>query len=93
MDDKRVLLLDGCRGIYVPQGFGECFDMDSWGVSDEDADILSDGPENEAYWDTWDAVIAEARYVDDTGYGWRLWQDGDLWAIREDYDGDEDDYI
>jgi hypothetical protein len=89
--DTRTLLLDGARGIYVPKGFAECFDMTSWDVSDSDAEILLAGPDHEEYWDTWAEVLDTARYVDDNVMAWSLYQDGDLWAVRSDHQWEDED--
>lgn len=74
------LLLDACRGIYIPRDFVEC-GATNWGVVPHDEKILLAGPEHGAYWDAWDAVLEEAEYVDENGTHWSLYQDGDLWAI------------
>jgi len=74
-------ILDGARGIYIPQAFAECYDMKEWKVSEEDEKILMDGPDNDLYWETWDDVIREAEYTDEDGIVWSLWQDGDLFAV------------
>lgn len=85
-EDTIACILDGCRGIYLPQAFAECFDCDAWGVSAENQEILLEGPDHDEYWDAWDEVIQTARYTDDAGYGWYLYQDGDLFACRDDYE-------
>ena len=74
------LLLNGARGVYVPQNFVECFDMGDWHLSDDDIKDLSD-PNNEFYWDAWESVLNNAYFVDEEGNKWTLYQDGDLWAI------------
>ena len=75
-----VCLLDSARGIYIPQNFAELFDADEWGISEEEVEILLDGPDNELYWETWDCVISYAEYTDANGNTFRLHQDGDLFA-------------
>jgi hypothetical protein len=87
-EEKIVLLLDGNRGIYVPQGFAECFSREQWSYSKEDEEILMSGPDHICYWETWLDVVDMAEYTDDDGHKWHLWQDSDLWCIREDYDGE-----
>ena len=93
-DCERVCILDGCRGIYLPQDFATNFNtkggVDSWtpedgGISDlilwqENIKILETGPDHEHYWEAWDEICADACMVDDKGITWRLYQDGDLFA-------------
>lgn len=73
-----ALLLDSCRGVYIPRDFAE---FTNWqGISEEDKAILTAGPEHELYWDTWNDVLCSA-YFEQDGNTWELYQDGDLWAI------------
>lgn len=74
-------LLDGARGIYVPQGFAECFDMDGWHVKAEDEEILLAGPDHEFYWDAWSDVLNYAWFDSPSGK-LTLEQDSDLFAVR-----------
>ena len=78
---KIEVLLDGARGIYIPQNFVECFYMSEWGVSDVDRQILEQGPDDELYWEAWDTVLRESEYTDENGITWNLYQDGDLFAV------------
>lgn len=49
------------------------------------------GPENcEWYWESWNNILDNAEYVDESGNIWRLYQDGDLFAICEDLMSDAD---
>ena len=93
MKDNVILLLSDARGIYIPRDFAQNFnfDVDGWqGVSQEDRDALSD-PENVDYWETWDRVLSNAHYIDETsGWIYHLHQDGDLWAICYDNMTDEE---
>lgn len=75
-------ILDGARGIYIPQAFAQNFDVKEWGIGEEDEKILLDGPDNELYWEVWDDVVRNAVYDDpQTGTLWNLYQDGDLFAV------------
>lgn len=85
-----ALLVDGAHGVYVPQSFVECYRAKDWGITNEDDAILLHGPDDEWYWETWDNVLDYAKYVDDQGYEWSLWQDGDLWAYCEELMTDEE---
>lgn len=86
------ILLNDSRGVYIPQNFAESFNMEDWGVSDEDRDILLAGPDsdNEYYWDAWDDVLSNASYTDKNGNIWYLYQDGDLFAYCDHLMTDEE---
>lgn len=81
------LLLDGNRGIYIPQEFAkQCNPANTyWCYSLEDEAILQEGPDHEMYWETWEDVLNNARYDDGNGNVYTLEQGDDLWAIREGY--------
>jgi hypothetical protein len=88
------LLLDDARGIYIPQAFAECFDLDAWHVSPDDAAILAQGPEHDLYWDTWQDVLDNAYYMangqsDLTAGLWTLEQDGCLFARHESHENED----
>lgn len=85
---KIACILDGARGIYIPQAFVNGFDLKKWHVSKDDADILKEGPDHEFYWDTWDDVLSRA-WLKDGKHKWTLYQDGDLFIVRDDYKWDE----
>jgi hypothetical protein len=90
--DKIKLILDGSRGIYIPNNFAVLFNHKDWGISDDDAEILKNGPGAKLYWETWDEVLNNAKYKDKSGFTWNLHQDDDLddlLAIREDYFNEE----
>ena len=71
------LIISDANGIYIPKIFAEGF---GWEISEEDREILKVGPEHEHYWETWDDVLASAKYMDEKGYVWRLYADGDLFV-------------
>ena len=79
---EQACLLDGARGIYIPQAFAQNFNMRAWGVSEKDEQILLAGPEHEYYWETWDEVLNDAKILIDDET-WVLTQDSDLFAIRQ----------
>jgi hypothetical protein len=82
--ETMQLLLDGARGIYIPQNFAECFDVSAWNVSDELRDILLAGPDHEHYWDAWEQVLDNA-HTSQYGEKWTLYQDGDLFAVADSH--------
>ena len=74
------LLLSDARGVYIPRDFVDNFDLDKWHVDNKYTYLLS-SPDNEFYWDYWDVLLCVAYFVDEYNNKWRLWQDGDLWAV------------
>jgi len=78
------LLIDENNGISIPQTFYENFDLNKWGIDRNQFTELRD-VENEHYWDAWDALLKYARYVDTEGNVWQLYQNGDLFAITEEF--------
>jgi hypothetical protein len=48
---------------------------------------LKKGPDYEFYWEVWDDVLNYAFFVDKDDKKWQLYQNGDLFAYREDYSG------
>lgn len=83
------ILLDSNRGVYIPQLFAE--DCEEWGgISAEEKETLLAGPGAEWYWEAWEDVLNSATYTDADGNLWRLWQDGDLFAICDELMTDDD---
>ena len=80
MNESVVCLLDSARGQYIPKAFAELCNMEEWGISKEEAEILLSGPEHEWYWETWEEVLDSAEYINPAGNKYHLHQDGDLWA-------------
>lgn len=56
------------------------------GIDPEDLAILRQGPDHADYWEAWDDVLSSASYTDDDGHTWTLYQDGDLFAVRDDHE-------
>ena len=76
-----ALLLDGCRGIYIPRDFVQSFDLNAWNIALSDDDLREmQSPDSENYWDIWDTILNNAKFTQN-GHTWTLYQDGDLWAI------------
>jgi hypothetical protein len=74
----RVLLIDECNGVYIPQIFAKRYPDHVH--NDEDMAALIAGPEHELYWEVWDAILRDVTVtVGSTCYN--LEQDGDLWAV------------
>lgn len=82
------ILIGDHQGVYIPQQFSS---WENWqGITEEDREELSQGPESEWYWETWDRVLNDASYTDKDGHIWRLYQDGDLFAYCEELMTKED---
>lgn len=89
--ENAILLVDSRHGIYVPQSFAKSIKRECvTNVTPEQWSILEQGPSNESladiYWDVWyevenKAIIAEPS----TGAIYKLYQDGDLWLVPEDW--------
>ena len=80
-------ILDGARGVHLPRDFIAKFD--GWSnISTEAAEILEKGIDEEFYWDAWRSVLGRAFYIDEWGHRWRLYQENDLFRIRDDIEID-----
>lgn len=88
--DNMSLLITDAQDVYVPQSFVKGFDYKDWGVSEEDYATLSAGPDDEWYWETWEDVLNYASFEDEFGHIWSLYQEGDLWAIRDGFNPDDE---
>lgn len=77
------LLLSDARGIYIPRDFLDILNSSNWVLPEDNEHYLSDlsDPNSEYYWEAWDWVIDNAKYVDEQGNKFTLFQDGDLWAV------------
>ncbi len=86
------LLLDSNRGVYIPQSFITTFDLSKWeGITIDNIAALSAGPDIEDYWSAWESVIDSATFTEN-GHVWRLYQDGDLWALCDELMTEEEKY-
>lgn len=80
-----MCIVDGSRGIYVPQFFAQAYGDRCKGLDAEDLEILLAGPDHEHYWETWDIVDGELLVTDDAGHKWHVMQDdGDLFLVAAD---------
>lgn len=83
MTPNAQLLLDGNRGVYLPQQFATNYISDIPVQLREDFEILKYGPEHPDYWESWDDITLWLKpVINDKTY--ELYQDGDLWLIPED---------
>jgi len=85
-DTDCQLLLGDSYGIYIPQLYcsdiseDDCEDLS---ISWEDIKLCQSGPDEERYWEAWQSVCDSASW-EENGSMWRLLQNGDLWAVKED---------
>lgn len=79
--DKVTCIIDGACGIYVPKEFALRFPSR---IQEKDRKVLLAGPDHEEYWDVWDDVLGSVTIIDTRNMEWSLFQDGDLFAVRED---------
>ena len=79
------ILMDSARGVYIPRDFVDGFTLSKWNLDPESWAVKTclEGPDAEGYWDAWIEILERAEFHRD-GHVWRLYQDGDLWAICED---------
>lgn len=85
------LLIDSNRGIYIAQSFCEIYapyitNMDR--VKD-DFNICLQGPDHEEYWEAWADLMDNVIITNDNKEVFtvgNLGEDGDLWAIPENYE-------
>lgn len=86
-DGDIYCLLDGARGIYLPQAFANgdtgLNPIRDCGCDNEDVNAVSDGPDEEWYWEAWDKILCDASWTTPDGV-WRLQlgESGDLFAVR-----------
>lgn len=71
------VLVDGLYGINVPLRFAQNYDLNQWGISQENQQILLDGHDHPEYWEVWNEVLETARF-EKNGKEFRLYQDDDL---------------
>ena len=90
--ETMKLLLDGCNGVHIPRYFSQTQYMTDFYLDRvptvsfmQAMNELSD-PNNEFYWEVWDEILSKGYWVDSDGNRWTLWQDGDLWMVRDDHE-------
>ena len=88
--DAVEILLSDCRGSYIPHDFIANFDLPQWGIDPEswEANMCADY-ESAHYWEAWDQILSRAEFTKD-GNVWRLYQDGDLFALCPELMTDEE---
>ena len=75
-----ILLFEDSRGVHIPRNFAEEIRHDLFkGYGEDELEILREGCDHSDYWYVWDYILDNAEHVDENGYVWRLFQDGDGW--------------
>ena len=84
-ENDAILFLNDAHGIYIPQLFAEQVIRETVsGVTDEDWQILEDGPDNEWYWEAWNNVETSARITHPTTkVVYSVYQNGDCFLVPE----------
>jgi hypothetical protein len=83
--DCAILLMDS-HGIYIPHLYcsslneTDCFNLS---IDWNDVQVCQSGPDAPTYWDAWQSILDSAEW-NENGTEWRLYQSGDLFAIRAD---------
>ena len=91
-DTDSKLLLSDSHGVYIPQIYCEQLTEDDaadYGVEWSDVVCCQSGPDQEWYWESWQAIldaaeITEPATLKEDESQWRLIQSGDLWQVRSD---------
>ena len=79
--ENMFCLIDGNRGVYIPQQFAKNWgDAVQSGMDEEQKTVLLAGPQTSGYWDVWDEVVSEVTFLFD-GVLCTLYEDNDLWAV------------
>lgn len=94
-----VLILSDARGTYIPRDFladdyneiahEHCA---KWELTEENKEhwIDATNPDSEFYWESWDWILSNAKFKDESGKVYTLHQDGDLWGVAWDSLNDEE---
>ena len=97
----RILLMTDAVGIYIPQTWvNSCYASAQWtpcsnkgwiGLAKWARKALEAGPEHDEYWDAWCSALDSVKYISgDEMTIFYLAQDGDLWAVRDDYEWEDE---
>lgn len=88
-DAKIEILASDARGPYAWRDLMEMIDPAAWGIQPEDVATLKAGPDDENYWEAANNAEMDAEYTAPDGHTWRLYQDGDIFALRDDLTDEE----
>lgn len=84
--ETAVLLMGDWRGIYLPKDFavefGDRVEYPEGQSPREDLATIMRGPDDDGYWDAWDALLDSCKLRLSDGV-YTLYQDGDLWLVPD----------
>ena len=85
-ESEMQLLLNGSRGVFIPKNFVTEFDMMEWHVDPKYVEFLSSAEpyKTDEYWEAWQYIL-DSAYFEQDGKKWTLHQDGDLWAVSDQF--------
>lgn len=83
MTNEPKFLMSANWGNDMPKEFVEGYQF--YGASNIDINIILEGPRHEQYWEAWGNILAMCHMIFD-GVKHKLYHDGDLYAIPEDFD-------
>lgn len=76
-----VVVIDANKGIYIPQQFAKMYkDRQMTDEMRENFDILLKGPEEEEYWEAWEAVLTTFSITASDGRKMAFFQDQDVFC-------------
>jgi hypothetical protein len=84
------ILVSDRYGVYIPKTFVEWFSEsivfhgERSELERAENDILQ-GPDHPDYWENWDWVLNNCKIENKSGKLYSLWQEGDLFAISDNY--------
>jgi len=78
-------LVDGARGIYIPQHFAEHHAHHFDGIDKADLSILLLGPTCEEYHEAWINILDAATFTDHLNRVWTLHEDQDLFMVLPEF--------
>jgi len=95
--NEPELLINDAHGIYIAQLFCQTYSNYITNMDEvkEDFEICLKGTDEEFYWDAWDNLLNNVQFTNDRKENYtigNLGESGDLWAIPEGYEFDEDGY-
>lgn len=96
-DDKMIYFISDHHGVYVPKVFSSTADRDFFELDGkpvpaelwEKLEIDPYGEDSSELWDVWMYTFLDQVYAVYKGHKWSLFQDGDLWLLRDDMTSEE----
>ena len=89
--DTIKFAVDGVHEIHVPKRFFELYPQFLERLNDEDKEIITN-PDHEHYFEVWDDFyrnFSVRLHTDSGDHRWILYQDEDVFFVRDDHEWDE----